>query len=343
MSYTRRFSKDITVHYSGSVSYGPSQSGGSKHYSGTVTETVYFDVHVDTDPFDEEVHKMKDHVDLLTGSVVATEAAHVASIDETSRQVGDTIISGFFKTVKSDISQQITELKTRSEALLMQLNKLAGQCNEKKRQMGVDYQRLAERYSKIFTDLNNELENRIYSIDEPVFHVTRSLNSVGNLNSGSDMIAVASVSSGETSRVHSMIAANLAKKEAVKAIDKGKKYLSVQYATDRVLDKCLLPEAKGATLSSPYCFIETTNADGTVSRQVYGSPLLGNIDTDSLEGKLNDLLNGRLSENEVRAIGEYFNTSIARELNDSKSSHDKRVAEMTAKLFDLSNTDAPGK
>ena len=80
MSYTRRFSKNITVHYSGSVSYGPSQSGGSKSYSGTVTETVYFDVHVDTDPFDEEVHKMKDHVDLLTGSVVATEAAHVASI-----------------------------------------------------------------------------------------------------------------------------------------------------------------------------------------------------------------------------------------------------------------------
>lgn len=343
MSYTRRFAKNITVHYSGSVSYGPSQSGGSKSYSGTVTETVYFDVHVDTEPFDEEVHEMKGHVDLLTGSVVATEAAHVASINETSRQVGDTIISGFFKTVKSDISQQITELKTRSEALLLQLNKLASQCNEKKRQMGVDYQRLAERYSKIFTDLNNELENRIYSIDEPVFHVARSLDSVGNLNGDNGLIAVASISSGETSRVHSMIAANLAKKEAINAIEMGKKYLSVQRATDIVLDKCLLPVGKGATLSSPYCFLETTNADGTLNREVYSSPLLEGVDKESLASKLNGLWGREVNESEVRAIGEYFNTSIAGELSNSKNEHEKRVAQMTAKLFDLSNTAAPDK
>ena len=99
MSYTRRFSRNITVHYSGNVSYPPSQHGGTKYYSGSTTETVYFDVTVDTDPFDKEVHEMKGHVDLLTGSVVATEAAHVNSIDEKSRQIGDTIIRGFFKTV----------------------------------------------------------------------------------------------------------------------------------------------------------------------------------------------------------------------------------------------------
>ena len=132
MSYTRHFSKTITVHYSGSVSYPASQSGGTKSYSGSTKETIHFNVTVDTDPFDESVEHMKDGVDLLTGSVAATEAAQVSSIRENSARIGQTIISGFFKTVKSDISQQITELRTRTDALLVQLNELAKRCNVKR-------------------------------------------------------------------------------------------------------------------------------------------------------------------------------------------------------------------
>ena len=35
MSYTKTIRKTVRIPYSGSVSYGPSQSGGSVSYSGT--------------------------------------------------------------------------------------------------------------------------------------------------------------------------------------------------------------------------------------------------------------------------------------------------------------------
>ena len=39
MSYTRTFSKDIRISYSGTVSYPPSKTGGVRTYRGTATET----------------------------------------------------------------------------------------------------------------------------------------------------------------------------------------------------------------------------------------------------------------------------------------------------------------
>ena len=88
MSYTRQVRKTIAVHYSGTVSYGPSQNGGTASYSGTAYEDVVVNVEVDTTPFDASTHRCGGQVDLLTGSVAATEAAQVASIKENSRKAG---------------------------------------------------------------------------------------------------------------------------------------------------------------------------------------------------------------------------------------------------------------
>ena len=55
MSYNRRFSKTITIRYSGTVSYPASERGGTISYSGTATEVVDVNVHVDTNPFDHSV------------------------------------------------------------------------------------------------------------------------------------------------------------------------------------------------------------------------------------------------------------------------------------------------
>lgn len=344
MSYTRRFSKTITVHYSGSVSYPASQSGGSAHYSGSTTETIHFNVIVDTDPFDGEMANMRNHVDALTGSVVATKTAHVATISDTSRQIGDTIISGFFKTVKSDISQQIAELRARSEALLVQLNKLAQRCSDKKRQMGEDYQRISARYSKIFTDLNEELKNRIYSIDEPVFKITRSTDSMADLSGANDMVSTVSVSAGEQARVHSMITANLAKAQAANAIEKGHRFLAAQRATDILLNKCLRPGGESAAISTPYCVVHTVAGPGSTDRKVYTSPMLDTIDKDGLADRLDSAAwSDTMTENDIKAISDYFNAEVAAELQSEPSSHGRRVAEMTARLFDLSATETPDK
>ncbi|MBQ3868173.1 MAG: hypothetical protein II789_06485 [Clostridia bacterium] len=55
-------------------------------------EDVQVNILVDTDPFDDSVKGCNHHVDALTGSVVATEAAQVKSIREKGRQIGDTVV-----------------------------------------------------------------------------------------------------------------------------------------------------------------------------------------------------------------------------------------------------------
>ena len=85
MSYTRTFSKDIRISYSGTVSYPASKTGGVRTYSGTATETVHVNIEVDTLPFDESVVDCTHTVNGLTSSVTATEAAQIMAIDKNAQ------------------------------------------------------------------------------------------------------------------------------------------------------------------------------------------------------------------------------------------------------------------
>jgi hypothetical protein len=169
MSYTRSVRQTIYVHYHGSASYPASQNGGTVSYSGTASEDVIVNVRVDTTPFDASSADCRPTVDGLTASVAATESAQVASIRSNSRRVGKTLIDGFFKTVRSEISQQINELKNNVEATLLKLQSDAQRCNDMQRQMEVDYNRKCDQYLRIFNELDNELRNRIQNLDQPTF------------------------------------------------------------------------------------------------------------------------------------------------------------------------------
>lgn len=328
MSYTRHFSKSITVHYSGSVSYPASKSGGTRSYSGSVTETVHFNVTVDTNPFDRSVDSLSHGVDVLTGSVVATEAAQVKSIADNSRKVGQTIISGFFKTVRSDISQQIAELSTRIEALVLQLKSFADRCHSKQQQMHEDYNRLSSRYVKIFDELNRELENRIFAIDEPVFRFQRALDAIGS--SPEHLIGATTVTAVEQATAHSTIATSLLKHQAAKTIGIAGRFLRMQYDTDNLLGLCLRRGGEQLSIATPYCVVESVSAPNCSDTEVYASPMLAHIDPRALVEKF-ESTGLRLPRD--KRITEYFNDKIAQSLNDSADKHNRRVIEMTNRLF----------
>lgn len=146
MSYTKTIRKTVRIPYSGSVSYGPSQSGGSVSYSGTVTEEIEVNVEVDTEPFEESIYNCNQSIGGLTGAVVATEAAQIASINANAKKVSGAIVKGFFSTIRSEITQQIAELKSQVDATLIHLRGLAQRCVEKQKQMERDYNSIAKRY-----------------------------------------------------------------------------------------------------------------------------------------------------------------------------------------------------
>ena len=107
MSYRQTIRRTISIHYSGTVSYPASKSGGTVGYSGVVHEDVEVNVDVDTEPFDKSVDNCNQHVNLLTGAVVVAEAEQTKSIKDNAIKVGNAIIGGFFKTVQSEISQSL--------------------------------------------------------------------------------------------------------------------------------------------------------------------------------------------------------------------------------------------
>ena len=129
MSYTRKYKERIAVPYSGSVrySYPASDKGGSgtAQYNGTTYEDVNIKIEVDTLVFDKSVDNCNTNVNILTGAVVATEAAQIASIDKNSKKVAKTIVDGFFGYIRSEISQQISELTQGIDSQLMHLRELS--------------------------------------------------------------------------------------------------------------------------------------------------------------------------------------------------------------------------
>ena len=62
------------------------------YYEGTAYEDVQVDIKVDTNPFDASVANCNKHVDVLTGSVVATQAAQVESIKQKAKQIHKCLI-----------------------------------------------------------------------------------------------------------------------------------------------------------------------------------------------------------------------------------------------------------
>lgn len=340
MSYSRHFSKTITIEYSGTVHYPASEHGGSVNYSGSASERIDFNVHVDTDPFDNSIDNVNDGVNLLTGSIAATEVAQVESIKENSKKIGQTIIAGFFKTVKSDISQQITALKVKIEAKQVQLYEYMKRCRSLQDKMTVDYNRLSSRYGKIFDDLNKELDNRIHAIDEPVFRLSKTTDEVAS--GPEQLIPTVTVTADENARAYTKITASRAKRQAVETIRKAQDFLGVQYATDRLLDSCLRQGGDQQKLMSPFCVVETTAGPSITDEQVIASPLLQNLPKETLVGKLpRKCFNAPLSANNAEMIAYYFNSEMAKVSQSAVSPHDQRVAQMTANLFNLSQTATP--
>ncbi len=336
MSYRRSFNKTIAVHYSGSVSYPASQNGGSTSFSGTAYEEVTVNIDVDTLPFDAGVESCNNSINLLTGAVVATEAAQIASIDSNAKKVGSTIVEGFFKTIRSEISQQIMELSQRIDANLMHLRELAKSCTSKQKQMETDYNRISNRYLKIFDDLNNELSNRIYELNKPAFVFKKESDNHAIRTTGNDLVSTVAVFGKEGSELQAIISASVTKKRALDTINQANVFLWKQKKLENTVNQCMRNENIDAHIFAPICFIETQNEKNQIDKNVFLPDFLPQTDFNAL---IDDFKNQNWT-NDVKEkhdnIRHYFNA----EVNDAYSSniqHENRVKEMIARIFDLNS------
>jgi hypothetical protein len=332
MSY-RAKSDTISVHWhcSGSASCS---CGKSAHYSRSGTEYVYINIDVDDDPFNDSVRQCNSNVRGLTGAVVATEAAQIASIDSNAKKVGKTIVDGFFKTIRSEISQQIMELSTRLDATLMHLHELGKRCVEKQKQMEGDYGRIASRYLKVFDDLNNELENRIFALDEPAFNFKRGSDQHSLRSLGSDLASTVSVFGREGGELQARIGASVAKKRALDTIGKANTFLLKQKRLNETINQSMLNENVAAVQYLPVCFVETQNEKSQIGKNVYQPDFLPKMPMNTLMADFQSQKWGGFSSENAIQIGRYFNAELNSRYN-SADTHTNRVKENIAKMLNF--------
>jgi hypothetical protein len=207
MSYSRSYSTVIGGTVSGSVSYPASQNGGSTSVTLQWQEPVDVTIYVDTDPFDDSVTSVKRHVDVLTGTVVATEAAQLAQKVHSAREISRTVTDGFFTLIASDITQQMAVVKSKIDSLLLALADLSQGIARIHSQMGLDYGRITERYSRVFEDLDKETQSRVSALDEALFRTRLAASSQADRPRGRQSSVVPTIFGGENSQSQAAVGA----------------------------------------------------------------------------------------------------------------------------------------
>lgn len=337
MSYTRKYS--AVVHHTVNLSYPKSDSGGN--ISKDVDVPIDVIIEVDTTPFDGSVSNCGTTVDYLTAAVVATETAEIASKRKNSKKVADTIVGGFFSYIRSEISQQIAELSQSIDAHIMHLKELSLACSSKMKQMEGDYNRISDRYTRVFDDLNHELSNRIYELDRPSFVFKRESDKQSNRSSNNDLVNIIAVFGNENVDLHSKISSSIAKKRTFDTISKAKIFLWQQKKLNLTIQQCTLNESLAGRLFAPVCFVEVFDVGGCVGNDIFIPNYLSMLaDAKQRDGIVRQFNSKSIhwkdiSADDHKGISLYF---IA-ELNSGlvlNNRHSARVKEMIQRIADIS-------
>lgn len=274
MSYSREYHETITVRGSESktITYPKSETGGTMKVTVNYTEHVPVDIriNVDTNPFDRSISSANRQVNLLTGSVVATEAAHIAVKVKSSQDISNSIVDGFFGLIKSEINQQLTELKPKVEALLIEMHQHQESCLAKKKQLENDFERITERYTKIFLDLDKELRNRILMLNKSAIGVHGTLTNSVHRSFTDISSGIATVYNKEGSYLQSILFATGLKNRAVSLIDSGKNYLLSEKNLSEQFKQILSPVDVETVINRqiPVLYFEAKNSSNSSEVQI---------------------------------------------------------------------------
>ena len=126
---------------------------------------------VETTPMANEIKRVTNSVQGTTAAVVTMQSAVIAAENAAATKVCENVNRGFFTLMRSQISQKIAAKHSRVEALLMQMAQQKRQLLAIKSNMEKEYGRISERYFRIFSTINKELEHRIVEVDRPVFDI----------------------------------------------------------------------------------------------------------------------------------------------------------------------------
>lgn len=285
---------------------------------------------VDTAPMAAELQSVSNHVKGTTAAVVTMQTAVIAAENKGANKVCSNVNRGFFTLMRSQISQKIANKQSRVEALIMQLGQQKRQLLSIKTNMEREYGRIAERYLRIFTSVNKELESRIRQIDQPVFELVNKhmITSSNRMNALSGWVTT---SQAEGITQSQQILVSKMKHNAQVALEQSTEFLS-QIGEQRVLTgKVLISNPMGnesKTCQIPVVIWETLNDNSGIPRTEVNTP-------EALAKIHSDQINNVIRESETLPWGEDQSSMVAEEFMSivDSSASTPRVKDMIKKMF----------
>ena len=289
---------------------------------------------VDTAPMAAELQSVSNHVKGTTAAVVTMQTAVIAAENKGANKVCSNVNRGFFTLMRSQISQKIANKQSRVEALIMQLGQQKRQLLSIKTNMEREYGRIAERYLRIFTSVNKELESRIRQIDQPVFELVNKhmMTSSNRMNALSGWVTT---SQAEGITQSQQILVSKMKHNAQVALEQSTEFLS-QIGEQRVLTgKVLISNPMGnesKTCQIPVVIWETLNDNSGIPRTEVNTP-------EALAKIHSDQINNVIRESETLPWGEDQSSMVEEEFMSivDSSASSPRVKDIIKKMFTSSD------
>jgi len=278
----------------------------------------------------------------LTSALTDTEAAELRAKEINSKRVADSIINGFFSYIRSEISQQASELSKIVESKLIMMRELMKSAKSKRVQMEGDFKRISDRYCKIFDDLNREVSNRILENDKTAFDFRSETDKFKVRTFNSDLVSVISVFGAENSELLSLISSSVTKKRVFDTINLSRMFILEQKRLEQSVKGSLVDENFAGDLFSPVCYLETTKNRLQIEKRIVFEPYLDQqedraSENDMIERFSSGTINWQLiGEAELKKLQIYFDNELEKRFV-SNDDHVLRVKETIRQLSDLSS------
>jgi hypothetical protein len=237
---------------------------------------------VDTSSFDHSVSTIKHHIDGLTVAVAATEAAQLEEKVRGANAIGQSVTSGFFRLIGSEISQQMVALKSRVDSLFLKLNDLKSACLQIKQNMQQDYHRITDRYAAIFEELDRELTRRLTSLDGAVYALKRAASIEERRSFDSNLSTTPTIFATENSHAQSVLLASALRSRMNNLLQCAMAYLASEKKTSTAVSTMLNAGDRGdlAAVTLPIVYFAANDSGGQLSERIFLPPMSGALTND---------------------------------------------------------------
>lgn len=290
---------------------------------------------MDTKPMAETMSSVSNHVAATTAAVVTMQGAVIAAERKGAQKVCRNVNRGFLTMMRSQISQKVAYKKSRVDALLFKLAQQKKRLLSIKANMEVQYNRIAERYLRIFSVINRELKTRLLQIDQPVFKfVNKDVAATSNrMNALSAWVSTAQ--DEDVALSQRLLAANV-KANAEKAIRRSADFLARMGEQKRLTGLILHSQSSPADcdlLRVPVLIRESENDVSRIPRvDIFTPDSLDPTTASSLSDAVRSSSDLPWSDGSVQPeLAERFASLM------QSSSASSRVKDVAMRLFSSSN------